>query len=104
MRRLSHDDESETESIPEPTRAIELRIDLERAIQRLSTSEQTVLLHCVQLGLSHEEAAYVLAMPLGTVKTHATRSKAKLKKWRSDCHDVSEGQPLRRREGSACGR
>jgi RNA polymerase sigma-70 factor (ECF subfamily) len=31
------------------------------------------------MGLSHEEAAYVLAMPLGTVKTHATRGKAKLK-------------------------
>jgi RNA polymerase sigma-70 factor (ECF subfamily) len=37
----------------------------------------------VQLGLSHEEAAYVLAMPLGTVKTHATRGKAKLKTWLS---------------------
>jgi RNA polymerase sigma-70 factor (ECF subfamily) len=35
----------------------------------------------VQLGLSHEEAAFVLAMPLGTVKTHATRGKAKLKAW-----------------------
>jgi len=31
--------------------------------------------------LSHEEAAYVLEMPLGTVKTHATRGKAKLKAW-----------------------
>jgi RNA polymerase sigma-70 factor (ECF subfamily) len=31
------------------------------------------------LGLSHEEAAYVLTMPLGTVKTHAMRGKAKLK-------------------------
>jgi RNA polymerase sigma-70 factor (ECF subfamily) len=33
------------------------------------------------MGLSHDEAAYVLAMPLGTVKTHATRGKAKLKAW-----------------------
>lgn len=50
-------------------------------MQNLSASEQTVLLHCVQLGLSHEEAAYVLTMPLDTVKTHATRGKAKLKAW-----------------------
>jgi RNA polymerase sigma factor (sigma-70 family) len=64
-----------------PAYTIDLQLDIERAMQRLSTAEQTVLLHCVQLGLSHEEAAYVLAMPLGTVKTHATRGKAKLKTW-----------------------
>ncbi len=89
---VGDDDDSETEPQPAPTQAIDLRIDLERAMQRLSTSEQTVLLHCVQLGLSHEEAAYVLAMPLGTVKTHATRGKAKLKKMLSAWHDVDEEQ------------
>jgi len=31
--------------------------------------------------LRSDEAAFVLAMPLGTVKTHATRGKAKLKAW-----------------------
>ena len=86
------DDDGEAESLPEPTQAIDLRIDLERAMQRLSTSEQTVLLHCVQLGLSHEETAYVLSMPLGTVKTHATRGKAKLKRWLAAWHDVNEEQ------------
>jgi len=60
---------------------IDLQIDLERGLQRLSPAEQAVLLHCSQLGLSQEEAAYVLAMPLGTVKTHATRGKAKLRTW-----------------------
>lgn len=85
-------DEGEAGSLPEPTRAIDLRIDMERAMQRLSTGEQTVLLHCVQLGLSHEETAYVLSMPLGTVKTHANRGKAKLKKWLSAWRDVKEEQ------------
>lgn len=61
---------------PQP---VDLQMDFERALRSLSDAEQTVLLHCVQLGLSHEEAAYVLAMPLGTVKTHALRGKAKLK-------------------------
>lgn len=84
------DDDGEAAAIPEPTQAIDLRIDLERAMRRLSTSEQTVLLHCVQLGLSHEETAYVLSMPLGTVKTHATRGKAKLKQWLSAWQDVNE--------------
>jgi RNA polymerase sigma-70 factor (ECF subfamily) len=62
---------------------MDLPLDLARAMRHLSTAEQTVLLHCVQLGMSHDEAAYVLAMPLGTVKTHATRGKAKLKTWLS---------------------
>lgn len=71
-------DDSELERVQAPASSVELRMDIEGAMARLSTGEQAVLLHCVQLGLSHEEAAYVLAMPLGTVKTHATRGKAKL--------------------------
>ena len=53
---------------------IDLQIDLERGLQRLSPAEQAVLLHCSQLGLSQEEAAYVLAMPLGTVKSYIRRA------------------------------
>ncbi|RQO54811.1 RNA polymerase subunit sigma-24 [Paucibacter sp. KBW04] len=74
--------EGEAEAqLPAPAQPLELKLDLERAVQRLSAPEQAVLLHCVQLGLSHEEAAEVLTMPLGTVKTHAMRGKAKLKTW-----------------------
>ena len=36
-------------------------------------------LYCVQPGLSHEEAAQVLDMPLGTVKTHVARGKPRLR-------------------------
>jgi RNA polymerase sigma factor (sigma-70 family) len=75
--------------LPAPVQAMDLHMDLARAMQHLSTAEQTVLLHCVQLGLSHDEAAYVLEMPLGTVKTHATRGKAKLKVWLSAWHDAA---------------
>ena len=89
---LSDGEDGEIEALPAPTRAIDLQLDLERAMQRLSVAEQTVLLHCVQLGLSHEEAAYVLTMPLGTVKTHATRGKAKLKTWLAAWRDVDEEQ------------
>ena len=85
--RLAQDDGMEL--LPAPAHAADLRLDLARAMQHLSAAEQAVLLHCVQLGLSHEEAAYVLAMPLGTVKTHATRGKAKLKTWLSAWHDAA---------------
>lgn len=68
---------------------MDLQLDFERAMRRLTAAEQTVLLHCVQMGLSHEEAACVLAMPLGTVKTHATRGKAKLKAWLAAWHEAA---------------
>lgn len=73
----AHQREMEAAAAPAP--AVDLQMDIGHAMQTLSNAEQAVLLHCVQLGLSHDEAAYVLAMPLGTVKTHATRGKAKLK-------------------------
>lgn len=80
------------EDIQAPARTIDLQLDVKQAMQRLSAGEQAVLLHCVQLGLSHEEAAYVLAMPLGTVKTHAARGKAKLKTWLVDWRNAGTGE------------
>ncbi|HET7161601.1 MAG TPA: RNA polymerase sigma factor [Rhodanobacteraceae bacterium] len=88
-RQIADDAQDEAEQLPAPSHAMDLQLDLERAMRRLSTAEQTVLLHCVQMGLSHEEAAYVLAMPLGTVKTHATRGKAKLKAWLAVWHEAA---------------
>jgi RNA polymerase sigma-70 factor (ECF subfamily) len=82
------------EQLPVPAPAMDLQLDLARAMRHLSTAEQTVLLHCVQLGLSHEEAAYVLEMPLGTVKTHATRGKAKLKTWLAAWHGAANEESI----------
>jgi RNA polymerase sigma factor (sigma-70 family) len=83
-------DDGEVEQLPAPSHSVDLQLDIDRAMQRLSEAEQTVLLHCVQLGLSHEETSYVLAMPLGTVKTHATRGKAKLKVWLAPWHEATD--------------
>lgn len=73
-----------------PRDPVELRLDVERAMRRLSAPEQVVLLHVVQLGLSHDEAAYVLAMPLGTVKSHTQRGKAKLRTLLADWQVTSQ--------------
>lgn len=76
-----------------PHDAAEVRLDVGRAMRRLSEPEQIVLLHVVQLGLSDDEAAYVLAMPLGTVKSHARRGKAKLRELLADWQvDSQEGR------------
>ncbi|HEX4534707.1 MAG TPA: sigma-70 family RNA polymerase sigma factor [Rhizomicrobium sp.] len=79
---------SDVSDAPPPPDATDLRLDITRAMQRLSVPEQTVLLHCVQLGLSHSETAYVLAMPLGTVKGHALHGKGKLRALLSDWRDA----------------
>lgn len=89
-----HADDHAMAQLPAPSQAMDLRLDLARAMQHLSKAEQAVLLHCVQLGLSHEEAAYVLAMPLGTVKTHATRGKAKLKTWLSAWQEAASEERI----------
>jgi RNA polymerase sigma-70 factor (ECF subfamily) len=56
-----------------------MKIDLERALARLSDAERAAIVQCYHNDLSHEEAAYVLGWPVGTVKTHILRGKQKLK-------------------------
>ena len=61
------------------TRGATLRLDMERALAVLSEGERAAIVQCYHNDLSHEEAAYVLDCPVGTVKTHILRAKQKLK-------------------------
>jgi RNA polymerase sigma-70 factor (ECF subfamily) len=61
------------------SRGATLKIDLERAMRVLSDGERAAIVQCYHNDLTHEEAAYVLGMPVGTVKTHVLRAKQKLK-------------------------
>ena len=60
-------------------RAASLRIDMERALGTLTEAERAAIVQCYHNDLSHEEAAYVLDCPVGTVKTHIFRARQKLK-------------------------
>ena len=60
-------------------RGTALKVDLERAMRVLSEGERAAIVQCYHNDLTHEEAAYVLGMPVGTVKTHVLRAKQKLK-------------------------
>jgi len=60
-------------------RGTSLKMDLERAMSALSEGERAAIVQCYHNDLSHEEAAYVLGCPVGTVKTHVLRGKQKLK-------------------------
>ena len=55
------------------------KLDLERAMATLSDAERAAIVACYHNDLTHEEAAYVLNCPVGTIKTHVLRGKQKLK-------------------------
>lgn len=56
-----------------------LRLDLERALYRVSANERAALTLCYALGFSHSEAAGMMAIPLGTLKAHVQRGRERLK-------------------------
>jgi RNA polymerase sigma-70 factor (ECF subfamily) len=57
----------------------DMKLDLESAMAKLSAGERAALTLCYALGHSNEEAAAILAMPLGTVKSHILRGRDKLR-------------------------
>jgi len=60
-------------------RGTALKVDMERALAVLSEGERAASVQCCHSDLSHEEAAFGLGCPVGTVKTHVHRAKQKLK-------------------------
>lgn len=83
---LDADDAPDTDT-PGP----EWGLDLDAAMRRLSINQRAALLYCVQLEFTHEEAAVVLDMPLGSVKTHVMRGKAKLRQLLKDWAPGDQG-------------
>jgi len=57
-----------------------MRMDIERAMLQLNLAERIAIDLCLANGYSHGEAADIMDMPLGTVKSHVLRGKSKLKK------------------------
>ena len=71
--------EETTEQLEGP-RGLEpgIRFDLERCMTKLSLAERAALTLCHALGHSNDEAAEILEMPVGTVKSHVLRGRRKL--------------------------
>ena len=53
--------------------------DVQRALATLKEEERAAIALCFQDELTHDEAAVVLGMPLGTLKSHVARGKEKLR-------------------------
>jgi len=62
---------------PAPSRGF--RHDLELAMNQLSAPERAVLTLFLGSGLTHEEVAAALEIPIGTVKTHINRGRERLR-------------------------
>jgi len=75
------EDRGDAPEAEEPASAVTAveRIDLERALGSLSDGERAAIAACYYADLTHEEAAEAIGIPLGTVKTHILRAKAKLR-------------------------
>lgn len=54
-------------------------LDIQRAMDSLPPDCRAVVLLCLLHGLTQAEAAAATGLPLGTVKSHVTRGKAKLR-------------------------
>lgn len=64
---------------PDPAATSQARLDLDRALGRLSPAERLCVSLCHGAGMTHEEIAAAVGVPLGTVKSHVLRGMKKLR-------------------------
>jgi len=57
---------------------VDARLDLARAMAELPREQRAAVALCLAADFSHAEAAEALDIPLGTVKSHVSRGRAKL--------------------------
>ncbi len=69
----------EPEPVPPESAHTGMKRDLDRAMDGLNEAERNAILQCYYNDLSHDEAAYVLGIPLGTVKTNIMKAKEKMR-------------------------
>lgn len=76
VREGAYADLADTEAEPHARAA--QRLALRRAMDELPEDQRAVLALCLGQDFTHAEAAEVLKLPLGTVKSHVTRGRARL--------------------------
>jgi RNA polymerase sigma factor (sigma-70 family) len=75
---LTEDGAELPDDAPEPETASLIRHDLESAMAALAPMQRAALTLCFALGQSNEEAAKTMNIPLGTLKSHVNRGRARL--------------------------
>ena len=77
-RKLEPLDETMADDAPAAEHASQVRLDLEKGLAHLVPVQRAALTLCFAFGFSNEEAAAALNLPLGTLKSHVDRGRAKL--------------------------
>ncbi len=73
--------------------AVAARIDLLRALERLSPVQRQVLVLFEYQGMSGDEISEILGLSLNTVWSHLRRARGKLLDWITRDNAVGEGRP-----------
>ena len=81
-REAATHDPSEARAEP-----LDARLDLTAALMRLPGDQRAAVALCLGSDFSHAEAAEALGLPLGTIKSHVTRGRAKLMEHLGGSHD-----------------
>jgi RNA polymerase sigma factor (sigma-70 family) len=77
--RRRREEAGERPEVADPAAADgDARIDVERALARLPARERAAALLCLGEGYSHSEAAAILELPLGTLKSIVARARSAL--------------------------
>ena len=77
IRDAEHEEQMSVASSGAP---IEDRLTVRRALLALPLEQRAAVTLCLVCGCSHSEAAAVLGMALGTVKSHVSRGRERLRK------------------------
>lgn len=78
-RALARDSDWATQGdVSETGAPLEDRIALEQAMAALPDDQRAAVALCLGEGFSHGDAAEILKLPLGTVKSHVTRGRERL--------------------------
>ncbi len=84
---LDQDFQPEADAVAPESEHTGVARDVARAMLDLTDGERAAIMQYYYNDLSHEEAPYVLGMPLGTVKTNILKAKEKM---RAKLHDYAQ--------------
>lgn len=100
--RTSYDDEIDKHTFVDPGPQVDLRLDLQQALARLSPEHRTVLVLREVQGFDYAAIADILHIPLGTVRSRLFNARAQLRlQLESDGASGGAGRSTKGNKGGA---
>ena len=90
-RRSGPSPRTEQAAVDRPDDDAVLRVDLARAVHKLSNRQQEVVVMRYLVDLSEDEVASSLGMSAGSVKTHLSRASGRLRGHMAELDEISAG-------------